>query len=57
VIGGLIFSTVLTLLLVPAYFSMAIDIEAWIAKKFQRLIDNGEVHSDRPGGAAPVPAE
>jgi multidrug efflux pump subunit AcrB len=57
VIGGLIFSTVLTLLLVPAYFSMAIDIEAWIAKKFQRLIDNGEVHSDRPGGASPVPAE
>ena len=27
VIGGLIFSTMLTLLLVPAYFSIAIDIE------------------------------
>src|SRR4030095_3144265 len=30
VIGGLIFSTMLTLLLVPAYYSMAIDIETWI---------------------------
>ena len=34
VIGGLIFSTILTLLLVPAYFSIAIDIESWIGRKF-----------------------
>jgi hypothetical protein len=54
VIGGLIFSTILTLLLVPAYFSLAIDIEAWIAKKFRPLIDNGEPH--RPM-TDPVPAE
>jgi multidrug efflux pump subunit AcrB len=57
VIGGLIFSTMLTLLLVPAYFSIAIDFEAWVAAKFRKLIDNGEVHSDQPGGATPVPAE
>ncbi len=57
VIGGLIFSTVLTLLLVPAYFSIAIDFEAWIAKKFRKLIDNGEPHTEQPGGAIPAPAE
>ena len=59
VIGGLIFSTILTLLLVPAYYSIAIDIESWIASKFRRLIDNGEVHADQHGGAgqAPAPAE
>ena len=54
VIGGLIFSTALTLLLVPAYFSIAIDMERWVARKFSRLIDNGEVHGT---GAEPVPAE
>ncbi|MFL6747816.1 MAG: efflux RND transporter permease subunit [Sphingomicrobium sp.] len=57
VIGGLIFSTMLTLLLVPAYFSIAIDFEAWIASKFRKLIDNGEPHTDQPGGAVPAPAE
>jgi multidrug efflux pump subunit AcrB len=59
VIGGLIFSTILTLLLVPAYYSIAIDMEYWIARKFRRLIDNGEAHSDQHGGhvAVPAPAE
>ncbi|MBW0145741.1 efflux RND transporter permease subunit [Sphingomicrobium clamense] len=43
VIGGLIFSTVLTLLLVPAYFSMAIDVEKKLAKKFGRFVnDDGQ---------------
>ncbi|HET9398821.1 MAG TPA: efflux RND transporter permease subunit, partial [Sphingomicrobium sp.] len=57
VIGGLIFSTILTLLLVPAYYSIAIDMEQWIAARFRRLIDNGEAHSDQSGGAVPAPAE
>ncbi|WP_205479300.1 efflux RND transporter permease subunit [Sphingomonas arenae] len=38
VIGGLIFSTALTLILVPAYFSIAIDIEQWIARKVGRFL-------------------
>jgi multidrug efflux pump subunit AcrB len=54
VIGGLIFSTMLTLILVPAFFSIAIDLESWIAGKFGKLVDNGEEH--RPD-AEPVPAE
>ena len=54
VIGGLIFSTVLTLLLVPAYFSIAIDVERWLGAKFGKLIDNGEPHVPM---AEPLPAE
>ena len=59
VIGGLIFSTMLTLLLVPAYYSLAIDIEGWIAARFRRLVDNGEIHGGQAGhgGTAPLPAE
>jgi multidrug efflux pump subunit AcrB len=56
VIGGLIFSTMLTLLLVPAYYSIAIDMESWIASKFRRLIDNGEPHKPM-NEAVPLPAE
>ena len=52
VIGGLIFSTLLTLLLVPSYFSIAISIEARIGKLFHRLIGE-EAHR----GGTPVPAE
>jgi multidrug efflux pump subunit AcrB len=58
VIGGLIFSTLLTLLLVPAYYSIAIDIETWIASKFRRLVDNGEAHGEHAGHTGdPLPAE
>jgi multidrug efflux pump subunit AcrB len=56
VIGGLLFSTMLTLLLVPAFFSIAIDMERWIGARFRKLIDNGEEHKpmDEP---IPQPAE
>ena len=43
------------LLLVPAYFSIAVDIERWIGRKFTKLIDNGEEH--RPMDEVPQPAE
>jgi multidrug efflux pump subunit AcrB len=54
VIGGLLLSTLLTLLLVPAYFSIAVDIEKWVGARFRKLIDNGEEHVPMGG---PVPAE
>jgi multidrug efflux pump subunit AcrB len=54
VIGGLIFSTMLTLLLVPAFFSIAIDMESWVGRKFRKLVDNGEPHAPM---TEPVPAE
>ena len=52
VIGGLIFSTLLTLLLVPAYFSIAISIETRLGRVFHRFVGVG-AHQ----GAEPVPAE
>ncbi|HEV2078741.1 MAG TPA: efflux RND transporter permease subunit [Allosphingosinicella sp.] len=55
VIGGLIFSTVLTLLIVPASFSLAIDIESWIGRRFKGFTDSGkQTPTMRP---APLPAE
>jgi multidrug efflux pump subunit AcrB len=66
VIGGLLLSTFLTLLLVPAYFSLAIDIEQWIGRKFGRHL-RATAHevpqavedprSQQPSGALPQPAE
>ena len=55
VIGGLIFSTILTLLLVPAFFSIAIDIEQWFGRKFHRMVGQG-AHAT-PSGHSPQPAE
>jgi hypothetical protein len=52
VIGGLIFSTLLTLLLVPSYFSIAISIETRIGKLFHRFVG-----SDAHAPGHPVPAE
>jgi multidrug efflux pump subunit AcrB len=52
VIGGLIFSTILTLLLVPSYFSIAISIEKRIGRLFHRFI--GE---DAHRGGVALPAE
>ncbi|HEY1143017.1 MAG TPA: efflux RND transporter permease subunit [Sphingomicrobium sp.] len=52
VIGGLIFSTLLTLLLVPAYFSIAISIETRIGKLFHRFVGSGAHQAGHP-----VPAE
>jgi Cu/Ag efflux pump CusA len=52
VIGGLIFSTLLTLLLVPSYFSIAISIESRIGRLFHKVVGS-EAHAT----GDPVPAE
>ncbi|HWJ59791.1 MAG TPA: efflux RND transporter permease subunit [Sphingomicrobium sp.] len=52
VIGGLIFSTLLTLLLVPAYFSIALSFESRIGRMFHRFIG-----SDAQREPTPIPAE
>lgn len=52
VIGGLIFSTILTLLLVPSYFSIAISIESRLGKIFHRFVG-----ADAHRTGAPLPAE
>ena len=51
VIGGLIFSTLLTLLLVPSYFSIAISIESRMGKLFHKLIGS-DAHA--PGQVVPA---
>jgi multidrug efflux pump subunit AcrB len=38
VIGGLLLSTVLTLVIVPAGFSLADSFERWLAPKFRRIV-------------------
>ncbi len=59
VIGGLLLSTLLTLVLVPASFSLADSFERWLTPKFRRVItyrgvqDHGPAH----GGGAVQPAE
>ena len=52
VIGGLIFSTLLTLVLVPAYFSIAISIESRLGRLFHRVIG-----ADAHATGHAVPAE
>jgi multidrug efflux pump subunit AcrB len=41
VIGGLLLSTVLTLVIVPASFSLADDFEKWLAPRLGRWLTNG----------------
>jgi HAE1 family hydrophobic/amphiphilic exporter-1 len=43
VIGGLITSTALTLLVVPAVFTLVDDVERWLAPRFARILNDPEV--------------
>jgi len=56
VIGGLILSTLLTLVIVPAGFSLADDIERWLGSKFSKLLTHD--HPGKPVASPPAaPAE
>lgn len=57
VIGGLLLSTLLTLVLVPASFSLADSFEKWLAPKIGRLLTYRGVGDHGPAPAAPQPAE
>ncbi|MGE3745681.1 MAG: efflux RND transporter permease subunit, partial [Sphingomonadaceae bacterium] len=54
VIGGLLLSTVLTLLIVPATFSISEDIEGWLGPRLRRWLTNG---GEKGHPSAPHPAE
>jgi multidrug efflux pump subunit AcrB len=56
VIGGLLLSTVLTLVIVPATFSLAIGAEAWLAPRLRRTLTNN-VGPGKAAPPAPAPAE
>ena len=53
VIGGLITSTMLTLVIVPAVFTLVDDIERWLAPKVGKMLS---VHTPEEGVAATEPA-
>ncbi|HYC95722.1 MAG TPA: efflux RND transporter permease subunit, partial [Sphingomicrobium sp.] len=57
VIGGLIMSTLLTLLIVPAGFSLADGLEKRIGPWLRRRMLTYEPHHSEPGGMEPQPAE
>ena len=55
VIGGLIVSTILTLVIVPASFSIALDIESWLGRLFGGLVTHDGIEGDPL--SQPHPAE
>ncbi|UZK65400.1 efflux RND transporter permease subunit [Sphingomonas sp. M1-B02] len=73
VIGGLILSTILTLVIVPAIFSLAVGLEAWLGPRLSRRLltyrpgddgsrvigstKSGGVIDHKPGDDLPQPAE
>jgi multidrug efflux pump subunit AcrB len=56
VIGGLIASTILTLLIVPAAFTCVDDMEKWLSPKFKRLLTSAPEDSKVPAQSK-MPAE
>ncbi len=52
VIGGLILSTLLTLLIVPAGFSLTDGMEKWLGVRFGKVLNSAEDHA--PGMAHPA---
>ncbi|GGE00044.1 acriflavine resistance protein B [Polymorphobacter glacialis] len=57
VIGGLIVSTALTLVIVPASFSLAVGAEEWLAPRMKRWFTNDEGAKKPDITPAPHPAE
>jgi multidrug efflux pump subunit AcrB len=53
VIGGLLLSTLLTLVIVPATFSLADSFEQWLGPRLRRWLTTGGAHAAPP----PLPAE
>ena len=57
VIGGLLLSTILTLLLIPAAFSLADSIERRVGPRLARFITSGDGDGPKKTDAHPHPAE
>jgi hypothetical protein len=53
VIGGLVTSTGLTLVMVPAAFTWMDDLERWLGRKVGRHLINEEARQAPPPGGAP----
>ncbi len=57
VIGGLLLSTVLTLVIVPATFSLAVGIESWLGPRLSRGLLTYKPGDDKDRPTHPHPAE
>ncbi|HEX7781302.1 MAG TPA: efflux RND transporter permease subunit [Sphingobium sp.] len=57
VIGGLILSTLLTLIIVPATFSLAMGVEAWVGPRLSRRLLTYNKGDEAAAGTIPHPAE
>jgi len=57
VIGGLILSTVLTLIIVPASFSLAVGVESWLGPRLSRRLLTYKAGDEHGGAGATAPAE
>jgi hypothetical protein len=57
VIGGLILSTVLTLVIVPATFSLAVGIEEWAGPRLRRRLLTYKTGDDKGHAGQAQPAE
>ncbi|OYU15531.1 MAG: ABC transporter permease [Alphaproteobacteria bacterium PA4] len=55
VIGGLLMSTALTLVIVPASFSLAVGAEEWLAPRMKRWFTNNEGAKRSGSGTKPAP--
>jgi multidrug efflux pump subunit AcrB len=56
VIGGIITSTALTLLIVPAAFTLVDDLERWLGRRFARMVsEDGRAHAPHPSSRGPAP--
>ncbi len=52
VVGGILVSTVMSLFIVPAMFSVIDDFQQWLARKWSRSVDEERSGSPHPTGAA-----
>ena len=56
VIGGLITSTLLTLVIVPAFFTLIDDLERWFAPRIAARVNLADREEVRPAGPEARPA-
>jgi multidrug efflux pump subunit AcrB len=52
VVGGIIVSTVMSLFIVPAMFSVIDDFQQWLARKWSRSVEDERAGTPEPTGAA-----
>jgi hypothetical protein len=57
VVGGLLTSTLLSLVVVPSVFTLMDDVERWAGRRLSRLLTSGPHDAMEPATPHPQPAE